>query len=212
MQQNVLLFEDKLGISSGYESIWTNLLMNSGLVGKDIVRRNSFRSLGTKVQLLVKHGNRKAPGFNPDPQARHQIRQWVMSQVQNVAPAAIICMDPAILFIFNPDWDQATLDNLRGGVYKLLGIPTVVTLPITAWHTQKKEKDIARMNEGFIEEEEWEEEHGGDETDSELNQLWLEPLVVPYGKFVLRSDLEKLARILRRQKSELSTIQNNSKF
>lgn len=198
MSQSVLLFEDKLGISSGYESIWISLLMASGFLAADINRRNSFRSLGAKVQLLVKKGNRKAPGFNPDPAAQFKIRTWVNTQIQTLSPSGIICMDAAILFMMNPDWDQATLDNLRGGVYKLQGVPCVVSLPITAWHTQKKEKDIARLNEGHTDFTEWEEAHGGDESDAELNNIWLEPVTVPYGKFVLRKDLEKLNRILRR--------------
>lgn len=198
--QKILLFEDKLGISVGYENIWVSLLMKTGLHQHEIIRRNSFKTLGRKVELLTKKGNRKSPGFNPDQQAQYQIRQWVNTQIQTLDPSAIICMDTAILFLFNPDWDQATLDNLRGGVYKAFNKPVLISLPITAWHTQKKEKDIARMNEGFTEEEEWDTEHGGDETDSEVNKIWIEPIVVPYGKFVLRSDLEKLARILKRQK------------
>lgn len=197
---SILLFEDKLGISTGYESIWQSLLLQQGLLGVEVNRRNSFRSLGSKIQLLVKKGNRKSPGFNEDPQAQHQIRTWVQTQISLLNPVGIICMDPVILFMMNPDWDQATLDNLRGGVYRLRGVPTVISLPISAWHNVKKEKDIARMNEGFTEEEEWDEEHGGDETDSELNQIWMEPVSVPYGKFVLKQDIGKLSRIIGRLK------------
>jgi|SRR5882762_1762630 len=197
---SILLFEDKLGISAGYESIWANLLIKTGFAGMEINRRNSFRHLGRQTQLLIRKGNRVSAGFNPDPRSMDIVRAWVRTQVQLLQPAAIICMDPAILFMFNPDWDQATLDRLRGGVYKLMEKPVVISLPISAWHNVKKEKDIARMNEGFTEEEEWEAEHGGDESDSEVNNIWLEPIIVPYGKFVLQKDLEKLNRILRRAK------------
>ena len=192
----ILVFEDKLGITSGYESIWANLIMTSGLVKYDMIRRNSFRSLGKAMQLLVRKGNRVTPGFNPDEQVQHRIRGWVMSQITALKPVGILCMDPVILFMLNPDWDQATLDTLRGGVYRIQGIPVVVSLPISAWHVKKQMKDIARMNEGHSEKDEWEEEHGGDETDSELNLIWMEPVVVPYGKFVLSADIKKLARVI----------------
>jgi len=192
----VLIFEDKLGISSGYESIWAHLMMSSGFANYDLIRRNSFRSLGKSMQLLVKKGNRKTPGFNPDEQVQYRIRQWVMSQITALKPVGILCMDPVMLFMLNPDWDQATLDILRGGVYRIQEIPTIVTLPISAWHNKKQMKDIARMNEGHVEEDEWEESHGGDETDSEYNSIWMEPVVVPYGKFVLSADIKKLARVI----------------
>lgn len=192
----ILVFEDKLGITAGYESIWASLIMSCGFVKYDVIRRNSYRSLGKSMQLLVKKGNRVTPGFNPDEQTQHRIRQWAMSQIQAVRPAGILCMDPVILFMLNPDWDQATLDTLRGGTYRILEIPVVVTLPISAWHVKKQMRDIARMNEGHTERDEWEESHGGDESDLELNHMWLEPTVVPYGKFVLRADIMKLARIM----------------
>lgn len=194
----ILLFEDKLGITTGYESIWQSLLVQTGFASTGIDRRNSFRTLGNKVQLLHRSGNRKAPGFNPEPRTQEIIRAWVLAQVNALNPDAIIVMDPAILFMLNPDWDQATLDNLRGGVYWIQRRPTIVMLPISAWHTQKKETDLARLNSGFTEESEWEEEHGGDEIDADLNQMWIEPVVVPYGKFVLKSDLIKIRRILER--------------
>lgn len=192
----ILIFEDKLGITAGYESIWANLMLSSGLARYDVIRRNSFRSLGKNLQLLVRKGNRVTPGFNPDEQAQYKIRTWVLSQVQTLKPLGIICMDPVILFMLNPDWDQATLDTLRGGVYRIEGIPTVVSLPISAWHTKKQMKDIARMNEGHMEQDDWEMAHGGDESDLELNHLWLEPTVVPYGKFVLSADIKKFARVI----------------
>lgn len=198
----ILLFEDKLGITTGYESIWQSLLLQTGFTSVDVNRRNSFRSLGTKVRLLHSSGKRKAPGFNPDPAAQAIIRAWVLKQVEVLEPDAIIVMDPVILFMMNPDWDQATLDNLRGGVYRIQQRPAIVMLPISAWHTQKKETDLARLNSGFTEESEWEEEHGGDEIDADLNDMWIEPVVVPYGKFVLKSDLIKTRRILERIKHD----------
>jgi len=196
--KSILLFEDKLGISSGYEPIWQSLLLKTGLIGYEMNRRNSFRSLATKVQLLTKYKNRIAPSFNPDPRGQQIITQWVKTQISLCKPAGIICMDPALTFLMNPNQDQSTLDTLRGGVYEIFKTPTVISLPISAWHTKKKEKDIARMNEGFMDEEEWEE---ATDSDNELNHIWLEPIVVDYGRFVLHSDLSKLARILERTRN-----------
>lgn len=193
--KSILLFEDKLGITSGYESIWQSILLKTGLIGYEMNRRNSFRSLASKVQLLTKYKNRVAPSFNPDPRAQQFIAEWVKTQIAICKPAGIICMDPALTFLMNPHQDQSTLDTLRGGIYDVFKVTTVISLPISAWHNKKKEKDIARMNEGFYDEEEWEE---GTDSDNELNHIWLEPIVVDYGRFVLHSDLSKLARILAR--------------
>lgn len=200
MPKPIILFEDKLGISQGYEYIWDGLLAKVGLIGVPIYRRNSFRKFGNSFQLLTRKGNRKAPGFNPDIRIQRILVKWIQSELKEIQPGLCIVMDPAILFILNPDWNQATIDNLRGGVYYVDGVPFLVSFPISAWHNQKKEKDIARLNEGFTDEDEWEAEHGGDETDgdSENMQIWLEPMAVPYGKFVLQKDLEKAKRVYER--------------
>lgn len=120
-------------------------------------------------------------------------------------------MDPAILFLLNPDWKQCTLDTLRGGVYIHLGIPWVVCLPITAWHSKAKAKDIAKLNEGFLEkgdfeefkaeresEEDDDEDDEVDEEDDRAKMEWHDPIVIPYGRIVLRFDLQKMARLLGR--------------
>jgi len=198
----IVLFEDRLGISSGYETIWHSLLNSNGLAGQEVIRRSTHRTFGKRMQLLITKGNRKSPGFNPDHGVQAALNEWVKTQLRQLRPDGCICMDPAILFMMNPDWDQATLDNLRGGVYRILDIPFIVSLPISAWHTQKKEKDIARMNEGFTDKDEWEEEHGGDETDGDITSVWIEPIVVPYGRFVLNRDLQKFKRILERGRNE----------
>lgn len=195
----ILLFEDKLGISSGYESYWQMMLVKAGLSSTDVYRRSTFGSLGHRVQLLTTSGNRKAPGFNPDKKVQEVLTRWTKDQIELLKPRICLCMDPALLFLFNPDWDQATLDNLRGGHYKLHGVHTVVMFGMSAWYANKREKDIARLNDGFTDKAEWEEEHGGDETDSDdLNNMWLEPLSIPYGRFTLQMDLNKASRILKR--------------
>lgn len=201
MSKSILLFEDKLGISSGYEGIWQSLLLKTGLTGFETIRRNSFRSLGNKVQLLERQGNRKAPGFNRDSRSMAVVDRWARNQIRIINPSIVLCMDPAILFLCNPNWDQATLDNLRGGVYTIESIPFLIMLPISTWHTQKKESDIARMNDGFTIESEWDEERQLDEDElnqTDMNRLWIEPVVVPYGRFILSTDLSKAKRIIER--------------
>lgn len=202
MSINILVFEDKLGITTGYEIIWQQLLIKSRLIGAKVAKRKSFTVFQNKVQLLTHSGNRKMPGFNPDPRVQQQLLSWVESQIATVKPDITLCMDQALTFIVNPEWNQSTIDNLRGGVYRVMDRPFMIMLPISAWHQKKSEKDIARLNEGFTDKEEWEEEHGGDETDSEvINGMWLEPMVVPYGKFVLVTDLEKAFRIIQRERT-----------
>lgn len=200
MSKSILLFEDKLGITTGYESIWNGLLGVTGLLPYPLHRRSTYKAYGSKFQLLVKKGNRKSPGFNPDLEVQRELRLWVTRELNNIKPMIVLCMDPALFFLMNPDWDQATPDNMRGGVYEINGIPFICMLSISAWHNKKSDKDIARLNDGYTDEEEWEEEHGGDESDTEnVGAIWLEPVSVPYGKFVLRKDLDKAYRILLRE-------------
>lgn len=204
MRDAVILFEDKLGITTGYEGVWSGLLAVTGLLSTTIHRRSTYKAFGNKHQLLIKKGNRKSPGFNPDPEVQRDLRLWVSRELSNLEPAVCICMDPALFFLMNPDWDQATPDNMRGGVYRVENIPFICSLGISAWHNKKSDKDIARLNDGYTDEEEWEADQGGEESDTaNIGAIWLEPVSVPYGKFVLRHDLDKASRILSKQKELL---------
>jgi hypothetical protein len=195
----ILLFEDKLGITSGYEPYWTALLLKAGLSTTTIYRRSAYRMFGDRMPLLIQKGNRKSPGFNSENKAVLKVlTDWTKTQVDSLRPDLCLCADPALLFLFNPDWDQSTLDNLRGGHYLLHGVHTVILFGMSAWYANKREKDIARLNEGFTDKNEWEEEHGGDETDNENTDIWIEPLSIPYGRFTLQMDLNKAGRILKR--------------
>lgn len=196
----ILLFEDKLGITSGYESIWQGLLLSAGLAGVTIARRSSFKAFGNRVQLLTRKGNRKAPGFNPDPSVRSTLTSWVHAELNKTRALVIVCMDPALFFLMNPDWDQATPDNMRGGVYEFQGVPLIGILPMSAYFSKKSSKDIARLNEGYSDKDEWEADHGGEEQDAESTEVWLEPITVPYGKFVLLRDMQKVSRIYKRRR------------
>lgn len=198
MNHSILLFEDKLGISEGYRPIWEGILMRAGLNSYGVFRRSAYKEFGDRVPLLIQRGNRKAPGFNADnPAVLKVLSDWTQYHVQTLKPTMCICMDPALLHLFNPDWDQATLDNLRGGHYYLHGVHTVIMFGISAWYSKKREKDIAKMNDGFVDKDEWAEEHGGDETDDANVEIWIEPVSVPYGRFTLQADVNKVGRIMR---------------
>jgi hypothetical protein len=203
----ILLFEDKLGVSDGYQSIWTTLLLGVGILANDVYRRNAYRTF-RNYQLLIRQGNRVSPGFNTDEQIQAMLTDWVRTEVNNVNPDLILVWDPAIYFLMNPEWAQATPDNMRGGVYQLFGIPAVCTLPISAWNTKKSEKDIARLNDGFTDKDEWleDQEDESDDDENGTTAIWMEPVSVPYGKFVLRRDLEKAKRVMDRHinKKELT--------
>lgn len=209
----ILWFEDKLGITDGYLSIWSSLLQKANLSAVPVHRRSSYQAFGSRLRLLEQKGNRKLPGFNTDPRAQSTIRRWVCNQIRDVNPILCISTDPALGFLANPDWDQATVDNLRGGVYEVESRPWVCTLPISAWHRKKSAKDIAKLNDGFKDRESWEAaraesedaEDGEDdikakeEWESEDNSsFWLEPVMVPEGKFVLTADVCKAGRIYHR--------------
>jgi hypothetical protein len=197
----ILLFEDKLGVTQAYQSIWQLLLLRAGMGGASVAHRKTFTAFGNRIQLLFRNGNRVAPGFNPDPDAQRMLATWVESQITTIKPDIVLCCDAALTFLVNPEWNQSTLDNLRGGAYEIHGVPFLITLPITVWHQKKNEKDLARLNEGYTDKEKWEIDHGGDQTDSEeLNGMWLEPMTIPYGKFVLQADLNKAHRIIQKRK------------
>ena len=204
----VLVFEDKVGISDGYKGIFRGLLERSGLgeSAARVITRSAYRTFSTG-DLLEWSKQRKQPGPTTNRAKQLRIMQWVEQVVtQHEADAAVV-MDPALLFIFNPDWNQCTLDRLRGGTYIHLGIPFVISLPVTAWHSKAKAKDIAKLNDGFVEKGDFEEYRAQEEDDEDVDlegdsdgsMEWHEPVVVPYGRIVLQFDLEKVARLVRRK-------------
>lgn len=189
----ILLLCDKLGISAGYESAWSSMLMSAGLLSQSIVRASAWHSPVAKAhKLLIQKGNRKSPGFNPDEVVQDLLRSWLTQQVKIHKADFILCMDVAMLGVVESSWQIATIDALRGGTYKFAGIPFLVTLPITAIHSQKKLKDIRAMNEGAESVEEW------DEDEHEEGEFFVEPYTIPYGRWVIAADLRKASRLLQR--------------
>lgn len=186
----ILLLEDKLGITSGYMDIWDSLVLGAGLYPSSIRRFSAWKSpIASRFTLLTRKGNRKSPGFNPDPDVMSHLTTWVGHTAAQVKADMIICMDTALLGVVEPSWDIATLDNMRGSVYDFRGLPFLVITPISAIHTQKKPKDIRAMNDGAETKEDFED------SDHDPEEFFVEPYTIPFGKRILSADLRKAARV-----------------
>lgn len=194
----ILVLEDKLGITEGYMQSWASMCLAAGLRPDLMKRYSAWRSpLAKDHMLLTRKGNRKSPGFNPDPHVKKDVRDWVIYTARHSNAEAILCMDVALLGIVEGKWDIATIDNLRGGVYDFYGIPWLVTVPISAIHNKKSTKDIKAMNDGHESEDDFEEDDERDE-----KEIWIEPYLIPFGKWLLSADLRKLHRILEKMQGE----------
>lgn len=190
----ILVFEDKLGITSGYLSTWENALFKVGLNHQQVRRYSIWKSPATSrivPHLLVTHGNRKTPGFNPSGDIQLQVLHWVYHTIDAIKPEMIVIMDMALLGILEPNWANATIDNMRGGVYKLRGRPCLVMTPISAINTQRSVKDIRAMNDGAESENEFEADE-----DRDPNELFIEPYSIKSGRWIFFSDLRKLSRLM----------------
>lgn len=186
----ILLLEDKLGITTGYMDIWESLVMGAGMYPSTIRKFSTWKSpIASRHTLLTRKGNRKSPGFNPDPVVIQALTTWVSYTVSQVKADMIMCMDTALLGLVEPSWDIATIDNMRGGVYDFQGLPWLVITPVSAVHNQKKPKDIRAMNDGAESKDEFEEQ------DHEEEDFFVEPYTIPFGKRILSADLRKAARI-----------------
>lgn len=220
-RHRLLVFMDAIGITEGYKPIWHRLLNTVGINEQNtqVTLRSSYHHFSGKQHLEWKK-TRKQPGFNTSEIMQRRVSSWVDSVIAQHEPDLIVCFDPALLFLLNPDWGQATLDKLRGGLYIEKGIPWVVTLPMTAYHTKAKSTDIAKLNQGFVEKSEFndfqkeldystlnssedDEESEDQETESDRRNEdsrmeWHEPIIIPFGKTVLRYDFQKVQRLLSR--------------
>lgn len=211
MPETILVFQDKLGITAGYESAWQDLLNYGGLDKFHVRRFSSYNSVLKNRGLLIQKGNRKAPGFNPD--IISEVRHWFETHVDSFKPPAVLMMDPALFGLIEPNWNAATTDNLRGGVYPYktrFGHKTwvVVTVPISAIHRRMDPKEVAALNQGAYSKSEWSElqamrkardeeegvEHDDLEDERDPEEFFIPPYKIPYGRFVLRVDLSKLRR------------------
>lgn len=212
----ILLFEDKLGITPAYEGQWESMVAAAGFFTAAVYKVSVWRKFGRTKQLVIKVGNRKTPGFNPDASIQAMLKEWFTLEVNRTNADAIIVQEAALLGLFESRWPIAMIDYMRGGIYPWTRadgkvIPVLITVPISAINTSKKTKDIRAMNMGAESKSEWEEQRAfeiettagndeGGEVDSEeaVETYFFEPYTIPYGKWVLASDLRKLYRITQR--------------
>lgn len=218
---DILYFEDKLGITTNYESLFRSIMHSVRLDPAGLRKFSLYRGY-PHVNWLVPYANRKALTWNPE--RVHQIKEIVESVIRQVNPKLVICADPAALSVLGVPADYATLDVLRGGVYDFAGRKFLVTIPISAWHRQVKEKDLMIVNKGFTDKEEFNDYYlgvegtsssdsddipasgddvdgddsvgGGAEDEGDDTPVFYEPLIVPYGRFVITADLKKARRLL----------------
>ncbi len=207
----ILVFEDKLGITTGYEGHWSAMLHRVGIVERSVQRYNLWKSpLARTNQLIIKKGNRLSPGFNPDPIVQKRIKLWIDTLIQKTKPEVIVCMDLALLGQVEPMWDVATIDNMRGGLYNYHTYPWYVMTPISAINRKKSTKDIALMNKGATSKSEFDmrvvnitedaDSSDTDDDDGEPEEIYFEPYFVPLGKWVFGADMNKLAKIIEEQR------------
>lgn len=189
----ILVLEDKLGITTGYMDVWDNLVIKAGFSPQIFRRYSAWKSpVMSKYTLLVKKGNRKSPGFNQEIQV--PLRRWLDETIRGVFPEFIVCMDVALLGLFEANWNNATLDNMRGGVYSYGSTPVLIMTPISAVNRQRQVKDVRAMNDGAESEDEWKEDSQRDP-----NELFIEPYTIRSGRWIFQSDLDKLHRLWSKQ-------------
>lgn len=218
----ILVVQDKLGITDAYRGHWNMMTLAAGLTQPwiNFVFVSAWRDFRQDQLLTFKH-NRKTPGFNIDPLNQVKLLNWLKDKMELHRISMVVLMDPAFFFLVNQNWDQATTENLRGGVYTIKNargedVTVLVTAPIHSINTQMKAKDIAALNNGISEREEFDELYGsGDESDSDEDDSddnearimeWYNPIVVPFGRHCFQSDLYKLGRLARSWKERMNGL------
>lgn len=213
MHGTVLWFEDRFGIKNNYLSAWLYAIKQAGLDPLHTKRINLHARL--RGQLLTKYKNRKAPTWIPDRQ--QDIKDAMMTAVAEAGGAsrvsAIVLGAPESLACLDMDPESGTLARLRGSVYEFMGIPAIVTLPMSAWFTKVDQRDIEMANYGveseedmasyasakditLIEGEDGDEESDEDDSAKEEEDLFFYiPVMTPVGKVMIQFDMAKTARI-----------------
>lgn len=167
----ILYMTDKYGVSDGYNRAFNLMLSNSGIRRQQVILGSIYTLVSN---ALVKKGNRKTLGFNPE--KKDEIKAAFDQRILAVKPDLIVCSCPAVLGVLvDWNWNIATLDKCRGGVYYYDGIPVVVTYPITAINTHVDERTLKAAE---------------DDTD----EVKSEPYRVKQGQWILNRDWEKVGR------------------
>lgn len=166
----ILYFTDKFGVSDGYKRAFNEMMLNSGINWKNVTITHIYNLVSN---ALVKKGNRKALGFNPE--KKNEIKAAFDLRINAVQPDVIVVSCPAVLgLLCDWDWNLATLDKCRGGVYYYDGIPVLVTYPITAINSHVDERALKSVD---------------DDDDAKS-----EPYKVKQGQWILNRDWEKIGR------------------
>lgn len=207
----ILWFVDRLGITGGNMPIWLGLVTGAGLRTTQIQIVSLHKHIGG--QLLTRYATRKAPTWMPE--KAEIISAAIHGLIEKHKPTACVLSSPESLAVLNMSPEYATLLKLRGAVYDLHGIPGLVMLPISVWHTQLTQKDIANANFGAESQREFDaffdaklvqggdEDEGDTESDeadddqTEDDKFFYVPQLVPVGQMFLRFDIAKLARIVK---------------
>lgn len=167
--KRILYFTDKLGVTEGYNKIFNHLLAKSDIRRAQVSIVSIY---GVIDNALIKKGNRGTPGFNPD--RVDQITSAVDQRITSHSPDLIVVSCPAVLgLLCGWDWNLATIDKCRGGVYYYRGIPCIVTLPISAIHSHFDDRSL--------------KDNDGDDVQSE-------PYRIKNGSWILHRDWEKVGR------------------
>ncbi|MGL5935909.1 MAG: DNA polymerase, partial [Cetobacterium sp.] len=178
----VLYLTDKYGVSTGYEPAFAKMVRRAGIPREKIILANVHKLID---KALVKFRNEATPRFNPE--KKSEILAAFKIRVNAIKPSLIVCSDPVTLGIFT-NWDQkvSTIDKCRGGVYDFMGIPVIITLPVTAIHRNIDERLVR---------------------DNDDEEVSYEPYRIPQGSWILARDWEKAARYYNLKQRRLPPFQ-----
>ncbi len=141
----ILWLSDRFGMPGQYRRMWVRALAQANLRPMEFEVVSLHQMI--QGQLLMRLGSRKAPTWVPDMGER--ITTTVNRLIQQHKPQAVVLAAPEALACLGLAPEHSTLHNLRGSVYWRMGIPHLVTLPISAWNTMVTQKDIGAANYGF---------------------------------------------------------------
>lgn len=204
VDKDILYIQDPIGISSNMMPLFHRL-------SQDRAVPVSLYRLMSKNTLLRVLKNRKAPAFSNNAVTQTKIKQQLDEWLAYYQPRVIVTSDPATLFLCDPtpelNYMWMTIDNMRGGVYTYRGIPLIITYPPTAWYREIRERDIAKVNDGFSDKDSFESAMTVDndtgekvetpDDDDDDDKVFYAPVLtkVQVGKFTLTHDWAKVHRI-----------------
>jgi len=142
---SILWIMDRFGAPGQYHAIWTRLMRDNYIPTKDVKVFQLHKHL--KKTLLMKLGSRKAPTWIPE--CTGEIITAIEGARRAAGAKAVVLASPESLAILGLAPEHATLQNLRGSVYWLDGIPHLVMLPMSAWNSMVSQKEIGAANYGF---------------------------------------------------------------